>query len=260
MSSLNAPSSLHDDPNCPRCGRSLSFDRGYPVPHSCCTCDDTGFARYARTAHDPGFGRAHECPDCFEQRKPALSSEVVRMRIPLQFQSKTLAGWEDVGAQRRQVTAYVSTWPPAKPFLVLSGHPGTGKTHLACAAMQDLFSRLNVRGQFWNVPDLIARYQATYDGDRATETAAEIDDQMAKVPLLVLDELGAQRDSPDATLRVFRIVDLRYREAKPTIVTTNKTPGELAEMDQRLYSRLMDAGQSEVVAFPMDDYRLRGQG
>lgn len=246
------------DDVCPKCSAELEFDRnGYPMRHQCCSCLDTGRVRYALQIHEPGFGRAHDCPDCAGERKAPLAHEALRMRIPIAFQGKTLDGWADVGDQRRRVTAYVSQWPPKKPFLVLAGTPGTGKTHLACAALQDLYERKNVRGQFWNCVDLIARYQATYDGERATESAAEVDETLARVPLLVLDELGAQRDSEDATLRVFRLIDLRYREQKPMIVTTNKSAGQLGEMDPRLYSRLMDASVSELVTFNLPDYRQR---
>lgn len=246
------------DDLCPACSAELEFDRnGNPMRHQCCSCLDTGFVRYARQPHDPGFGKAHDCPDCAGARKPPIEHEAARMRVPIAYQGKTLEGWTDVGDQRRRVTAYVSDWPPKKPFLVLAGTPGTGKTHLACAALQDLYERKNVRGQFWNCADLIARYQATYDGERATESAAQVDEILARIPLLVLDELGAQRDSEDASLRVFRLIDLRYREQKPMIVTTNKSAGQLAEMDPRLYSRLMDASVSELVPFNLPDYRQR---
>ncbi len=61
------------------------------------------------------------------------------------------------------------------------------------------------------------------------------------VDLLVIDDLGAERDSDFMLERVFEILDGRARCGKPTVYTTNLT---LEQMDtppnvqrQRIYSR-----------------------
>lgn len=63
-------------------------------------------------------------------------------------------------------------------------------------------------------------------------------------PLVVFDDLGAERSSEYALENVFMMVDERYRARKPTIVTTNLTLNELKNpqgMDRkRIYDRILE--------------------
>ena len=231
---------------------------GNVIPHSCHRCRDGGKVRLPTDIHDMNFGCAVVCPDCRGGPPPPMAKAAETMQIPVAYRGKLFADWEDVGDQRRLVQKWLGNkWPPAKPFLVLAGKQGTGKTHLACAAMQEAYGK-GVRSQFWNVGRLLDRYRATFD-ETAQETITEIDTQLDRVPLLVLDEFGMHKNTEFAEERVFNLINRRYSESKPLIVTTNKAPGELANGDVRVYSRLMDASMAELVSFNLGDYRQRSR-
>ena len=72
--------------------------------------------------------------------------------------------------------------------------------------------------------------------------------------LLVLDDLGHQRDTPWRVEMVDRIVDARYRSHRWTVVTTN-LPGE--QLPPRIASRLRDRATGFVAAIEAGDYRPR---
>lgn len=254
--SAAAGCSWNDDASCPRCERALPFDDfGRPVMHECCTCDDSHFVRFARRRGEDGFGRAHPCLACAGSPALAESPERVaqRMRIPAKFREARISTWlPDNGRPRLAAQTYVVCWPPEKPLLLLSGTKGVGKTHLACGILHEVFERHGQRGQFWPVVDLLDRYRATYDEDRATETVEAVDAQLRQLAVLILDDFGAHKSSEWAEERLFRLIDERYRDLRPLVVTTN---AGLLELPDRVKSRLSDGSCSTLVQVSGPDRR-----
>ena len=146
---------------------------------------------------------------------------------------------------RQQARDYLATWPPQKPVLVLSGDKGTGKTHLAVSVLWDALERFNVAGKLWNTIDLLDRYKRTFDQDRATETEFDINEELARCPLLVLDDFGVQQDTEWSRALTYQVINRRYNEGKPLVVTTN-----LANIrEERSLDRISDTASSIMVAF-----------
>lgn len=111
----------------------------------------------------------------------------------------------------------------------LLGLPGTGKTHLAIAAMNEYTGR----SAFWKVPDFLAFLRGRIpEGDSESIIAAYEGDF-----LLVLDDLGAENPTDWASEQLYRILDRRSDERQPTIITSNQ-PQE--GIDERLRSRFRE--------------------
>ena len=91
------------------------------------------------------------------------------------------------------------------------------------------------RGQFWPTIALLDRYKATFNDDTATETAEQIDAQLRRVEVLVLDDFGTESQSKFAMERIFRLVNERYNDGAPLIVTSNIG---VLDMPERVQSRL----------------------
>lgn len=260
--SSGAGGSWRDDEVCPRCRVPWEgFDlEGAPERHACCSCRDGGRVMLALQRSEPGFGHAVPCPDCGGRgASPGLSgleAEVVRMRIPALFRGCEIATWlPDNARPRLAVQTYVLAWPPSKPLLFLTGSKGQGKTHLACGVLRAAFEAHGVRGQFWPVIDLLDRYRATFDEDRALETVEQVDAQLRRCEVLVLDDYGTHKSSEWAEERLFRVIDERYREKQATVVTSNLA---LVEMPDRVRSRLADGSVSTLVQFAGADRRIAG--
>ncbi|MGR5409087.1 ATP-binding protein [Vibrio alfacsensis] len=77
--------------------------------------------------------------------------------------------------------------------LVMAGSTGTGKNHLAVAAM-NLLSEEGLSSQIVTFNNLMLRVRATYH-KAATETEWSIIQSLSEVDVLVIDELGVQRQS-----------------------------------------------------------------
>jgi DNA replication protein DnaC len=260
-SRISAPSerSWSDPVVCPRCGAD---DVEPPeLRHRCCVCRDAGRIRRSWPVGHAQFGRSELCPACSgvsaRGSAPPPAPEA-RLRIPARYAGARIATWEPPdGGPRRAAEAYVASWPPPKPVLLLAGDRGVGKTHLACGILREVLDRHGVQGQFWPVVDLLDRLRRTADPDRATESLDDVQEQMLRVPLLVLDDLGAHRGTEWAEERLFGLIDARYRDSLPMVVTTNLTLQELAP---RVRSRLVDTASSVVVQVSGPDRRLTPRG
>ena len=115
---------------------------------------------------------------------------------------------------------------------------GTGKSFAAGCIANALLDR-DVPVLMTNFPTILARLSGTFGADRADFLAS-----LGDYDLLIIDDLGAERNTEYAMEQMFSIVDSRYRSGKPMIVTTNlkldelKRPSDLAHA--RIYDRILE--------------------
>ncbi len=121
-------------------------------------------------------------------------------------------------------------------WLVFTGPYACGKTHLAAAIAN---SRADI-GQpplFISVADLLDHLRATFSSSSSISLDRRFE-EIRSAPLLILDALGEQSPTPWANEKLFQLIDYRHINKLPTVITTAKY---LNEVDERIYSRIMDA-------------------
>jgi DNA replication protein DnaC len=119
-------------------------------------------------------------------------------------------------------------------WLLLLGGFGCGKTHLA-AAVANYAVGLGVPTVFLTVPDLLDTLRFAYND--ADTTFEDRFDEIRNARLLILDDFGTQNATGWAQEKLFQIVNYRYINKLPTVVTTNLL---FDEIEPRIRSRLSD--------------------
>ena len=113
------------------------------------------------------------------------------------------------------------------------------KSHLACAVASACL-RAGHAVYVSTVPDLLETLRRGYS-QQANDSFERRYDAITCADLLVLDDLGTQSDTIWAAEKLYQIVDFRYRQRLPLMVTTNVNPFAPGErIEPRVHSRLMD--------------------
>lgn len=130
--------------------------------------------------------------------------------------------------------------------LLLWGNTGNGKTFGAACVANQLIDD--------GVPVMITSFPRILS---SAFDKQDIVDQMHYYPLVIIDDLGAERQSDYALETVYMVIDERYKAKKPLIITTNLTLDEICKPKnmklQRIYDRVLE--MCSPIAFKGDSIR-----
>lgn len=141
---------------------------------------------------------------------------------------------------------------------VLTGTPGTGKSHLSMSMLKIVNEHSDPYRKclFISISELMRRIKDSFNNRESLYTEQNMVEMMTKADLLVIDDLGAEtgaissdKIATDFTTRVlYAIIDGRMN--KPTIITTNLNSKELSKMyDRKLISRMFRGADGHVIQF-----------
>lgn len=121
--------------------------------------------------------------------------------------------------------------------LLLCGTVGTGKSFLAASIANALIDQ-GTPCLMTNFSRIISRISEKFGGDQ------KYLDDLNRFDLLIIDDLGAERDTEFIWEKVMDVIDARYRAGLPLIITTNLSMRQLSDQSdirrQRVYSRLRE--------------------
>lgn len=199
-------------------------------------CDGSGFVvdEATRTARDCRCrpGRINQA------RSRALSQVIPRKYRGVSFDRPPVT--EIVDAVTREVRRYVRNLEDNLARgrgLWFFGDVGTGKTTLAMLVSKSALDAGHSVA-IYSLPRLLAEIRTTFDED-ARRSYTDLIDRLARVDLLHIDDVGAEKTSSWVLEQLYAIVNARYEEERSVIITTNLQREQLAEqINERTVSRL----------------------
>jgi DNA replication protein DnaC len=149
-------------------------------------------------------------------------------------------------------TEYLKDWEHKKltgEGILIFGGTGSGKTHIAAAIANEVIHKCSTV-VFVNVPDLLENMKISFK----TGSTEDIIKSLEESDLLILDDAGAEKWSEWVESTLYKIINNRYNNRKPLIITTNCNISELREkIGFRSWSRIQEI--CLIVENTATDYR-----
>ena len=220
----------------------------------CGKCHTPKEAFYPADLQAQGFTKHPVMCKCVAERREreeAERREYERMSYMTMLRSEAFrdmpaAGWRFESAavttpQLAKARGYAQNWDEFKKAgigLLLFGNVGTGKSYAAGCIANALIDRLE-SVLFVGMSDVVNRMQGNFGSDRDNYMKS-----LMRPDLLILDDLGAERNTSFGKERVFDVVDKRLLTGKPMIVTTNIPLSVMKQAvdldDRRIYDRILE--------------------
>jgi DNA replication protein DnaC len=184
----------------------------------CAVCDDTGW----KPVEDQGVRRVVRC-ECW--REQVGHNRLADAKIPKRYQHCTLESMraynESLQEAVRKAQRFVDGFPgKVDRGLLLVGHAGVGKTHIAVGVLRGIIEKTGAQGLFYDTRELLTTIRSSYDPVVRTSSTSILRPVM-ETSFLVLDDLGAERPTDWVEETMNLIVNTRYNERLMTLFTSN---------------------------------------
>src|ERR1700693_5628393 len=185
----------------------------------CSLCEGTGW----KSVSIGSERRVTRCDCRVQARTQAL---LTAARIPKRYEHCELSNFEFDGPHRALASCrlaackFVEEYPVDSTGLLLIGSIGVGKTHLAVGIVKELVISKGINCLFYDYRELLKQIQNSYN-DSVKATELDVLRPVFETEVLVLDELGAVKPTEWVWDTVSLILNTRYNDNRPTIITTN---------------------------------------
>lgn len=228
----------------------------------CPICDGKGVIMWDVPLEDPRYGQLQRCPNHPIDTDTGLQERLRRLGNLEAYKDKTFENFVTNLSRGKLTDGVVESLGIAlqraedfarepRGWIVYEGPYGCGKTHLAVAIANARLEQFGDRVLFITAPDLLDFLRTTFNSD-AEVSYSEAFEQICNVSLLILDDLGVENPSGWAKEKLFQLLNYRYVNKLPTVITTNTA---LDELDPRISSRMMEKGVVAHLQIKAPDYR-----
>lgn len=201
--------------------------------NSCVICGGIGYVRQDLPVGHPGFGKVQPCV-CQTKTLPGFVHFAHINRLQFEpFQKMTFSTFKPRSNVQAKALREASDYSQGLDgWLILEGERYCGKTHLAAAVCNQVAAV--VPCLFLTAAEFVQQLDLASKIGGAT---VDMLDEVRNAKLLVLDGYGEYRATALSREKVFQVINARYINRLPTIVTTRRP---LDDFDGRIRSRLMD--------------------
>ena len=242
--SLNKSAVTYEEDTCPFCGRRREkrWSTGGRTAYRQCECEENQKAKEEWGALIRKESDYTDQLEAVEREIASLKKKSVELleqsNLGRRFKDRTFESFQttDFDAAYRVALEYAQRFEEnTGKGLLFIGTPGTGKTHLAAAMTNYIISEFGIPVKFGSFIDLLDNVK------RGFKTDEEVVQKLQEVPLLVIDDLGKERQTQWSNAVLYQVINGRYENYLPIVITTNETMKTLEEnIGQATVSRLIE--------------------
>lgn len=226
----------------------------------CPCCHDTGWEVYKATVFEYGEPEelefARPCQKCSGKRRAQDTTG-----IPEQYYESDISKFDfnayavDMTKLKSICMDFVRNWETwqknGKGIYLYSKTPGSGKTYLASCLAKTVMIKHDLQMRFITAPDYLAMVGESYKRAQGTEDESAV---YRSCRLLVLDDIGAQKEGDWQNQEIFRLLNERMEFGGITIFTSNSAPDQL-KVGERTADRIIKS--SVVLNMPEESIRRK---
>jgi DNA replication protein DnaC len=230
---------------------------------NCKICQDSGWVLVK-------VGEREIARPCQCQQRDAQDSLITNANIPPRFYNVDLRGFKPEKEESSQARAkkaaekFIADYPGVGGYgLLFQGGTGVGKTRLLCCIANQLIKEKNSDVVYIDWNDLTREMRSGEDAaSRDFSNIGQLIQRLARVELLLFDELGASRPSPWVEDNIYFLINRRYNNNRVTLFASNYFDKKIDNQEtlserigNRIRSRLYEMARSiEILG---TDYRQR---
>lgn len=223
---------------------------------SCSKCEDKGYI----------FNEEGEVVWCECKLKKDAEERLEKSGLADRVKLNTFKNFKIDNEQREKAVKtsmnFLKVFKEAHPSMILMGEPGSGKTHLAIATANKLLNEYSVKYVLYDeIREL--KYHQT-DRDYMNKEFLKF----KNAQILFIDDLFKNLDKVTDYEKikseievVYEIINYRYNQKKPLIVTTELDINRLMKVDKAIASRILEMSKGHWIKFDGVDlnYRIFGE-
>ena len=224
----------------------------------CEKCKDSGFVLVMKD----GYEVAMRC-DCYEKsmsllrlKNSGISEEFLQKGFN-EFDCKGIASLQDAKEIAIQYYQnFLENETSRQNSIVFCGQPGSGKTHLGMAICNNLLNVCHVGVTYMAYRNAITRIKQVVRDKEDYYTELN---PYCNARLLYIDDLFKGNITEADLNIIYELVNFRYMNNKPMIISTEKLQGELVDIDEAIGSRILEMCRGNIVKLQGKElnYRLR---
>ena len=187
------------------------------------------------------------------------------MYVPLRYQDNSLMSFEGSEEEKEKAIKALDN----KGHVFITGDCGTGKTHFGIGLLLESYADnfyfneemdkvdfKHSKPRFLSAVEFFLELKASFNAS-SLEDEKSVLEKYARPHVLLIDDVGAEKITDWSRQMFYTLIDRRYVNMRPTIITSNLNMNEFAEkFDDRVASRIADKG--EVITLKGKDRRIGG--
>lgn len=213
--------------------------------YKCSKCQDSGFIKSKN-------GNFYVRCNCYEMQK--IEKLLIESGISEEFSKKTFDNFETRGKMqlensKRKAIQYVESFERFEHerynSILFSGQVGAGKTHLGTAICGRLMNT-GIAVTYMAYRNVVTKIKQNIIDEEAYSRELK---KYTSARVLYIDDLLKGRLTETDINIMYEIVNYRYMNHMPIIISTEKSPMELLEFDEAIGSRLIEMCKGNIIQF-----------